>query len=345
MGLFSRLVVGLSVVLVGMSSVSNAQAAWGSKDKSPKVGFILSTMQEERYQRDRRVFEETVKKLGGQVVFASCNNSEQTQAAEVDNLLSQGVKVLVIQPVNGDTATAFVKQAKEDGVAVVAYDRLIKNAQIDAYITEDSFKVGKLQAEAAVKYTKGKGNYILLMGQAGHSVAEARTSGVMSVLKNYPEVKVVVKQYHPGWSPNLAMQTVENALTQNKNNIAAIIANNSGMAHGAVQALEEQKLTGKVFVAGADSDLAAIRDVVAGKQQFEVFISINDMARRSAEVAMSLALKQEFQHDSWVDNGVAQVKTINSPVYPVDKDQVEARIIQTGFHAREAVFGKTALKQ
>src|SRR3954451_21266745 len=149
--------------------------------KPVKIGFILSTMQEERYQRDKKVFEETAKKLGAEVVFASCNNSEQTQAAEVDNLLSQGIQALVIQPVNGDTASAFVKQAKSDGVAIVDYDRLIKGAPIDAYITEDSKTVGRLQAEAAVKATGGKGNFVILMGQAGHSVAAARTAGVMEV--------------------------------------------------------------------------------------------------------------------------------------------------------------------
>ncbi|MGZ3689718.1 MAG: substrate-binding domain-containing protein, partial [Bdellovibrionota bacterium] len=214
-----------------------------------------------------------------------------------------------------------------------------------AYITEDSVKVGELQAEAAVKFTHAKGNYVLLMGQAGHSVAEARTRGVMNVLSKYPAIKIVVKQYHPGWSPNLAMQTAENALTQHKNDIQAIIANNSGMAHGALQAVEEQKLTGKVFVAGADADLASIRDVVSGKQQFEVFISINDMARRAAEAAMALAQKQEFKFDSLVDNGLAKIKTINTPVFPVDKSQVEARIINTGFHSREAIFGKQASSQ
>jgi len=316
----------------------------GAEAKSPKIGFILSTMQEERYQRDKRVFTEAAQAQGAKVVFASCNNNEQTQAAEVENLLSQGVDALVIQPVNGETASAFVKAAKADGVPVIAYDRLIKNAPIDAYITEDSFRVGQLQAEAAVKFTQGRGNYVILMGQAGHSVAEARTAGVMSVLKKQPQIKVVVKQYHPGWSPNLAMQTTENALTQNKNNIHAVIANNSGMAHGAIQALEEQKLTGKVFVAGADADLAAIRDIVAGKQQFEVQISINDMAKRAADVAFAIAQKQDWKADSVVANGKGDVKTVNTPVFAVDRATLEERIIKTGFHTREAVFGKTAKK-
>jgi len=327
--------VGLVFGVLACVSVAPAYA------KAPRIGFILSTMQEERYQRDKKVFEETVKKLGGQVTFASCNNSEQTQAAEVDNLLSKGIDVLVIQPVNGDTATAFVKQAKRDKVKVVAYDRLIKNADLDAYITEDSMKVGALQAEAAVKFTKGKGNYVLLMGQAGHSVAEARTAGVMSVLKKYPEVKIVLKQYHPGWSPKLAMETTENVLTTQKNNIQAILANNSGMAHGAVQALEEQKLTGKVFVAGADADLASIQNVVSGKQQFEVMISINDMARRAGEVAMDLAQGKSIKADSTVANGFGKISTINTPVFGIDKEQVEPQIIKTGFHPAAAVYGKS----
>ncbi|MCC7443058.1 MAG: substrate-binding domain-containing protein [Bdellovibrionales bacterium] len=308
--------------------------------KKPLVGFILSTMQEERYQRDKRVFEETAAKLGAEVVFASCNNNEQTQAAQVDNLLSRGVQALVIQPVNGDTASAFVKQAHEDGVPVVDYDRLIKNAPISAYITEDSHTVGRLQAEAAVKFTKGKGNYVLVMGQAGHSVAEARTAGALSVLKNYPEIKVVVKQYHQGWSPALAMKTMEDALTRYDNKIDAVIANNSGMAHGAIQAIEEQKLSGKVFVAGADADLASIRDIVSGKQQFEVLISINDMARRAAEVAVALAKKEKFAFDAEVDNGMAKIKTVNTPVFGIDKGSLEERIIRTGFHTRDAIFGK-----
>ncbi len=332
--------LGLLGTLMSLNPAEAGLLSGGKK--SIKIGFILSTMQEERYQKDKKIFQETVEKLGGKVIFASCNNSEQTQAAEVDNLLAQGVQALVIQPVNGDTATAFVKQAQLDGVPVVDYDRLIKNAPIDAYITEDSFKVGQLQAEAAVKHTHHKGNYVVLMGQAGHSVAEARTAGVMSVLKKYPMINVVMKQYHPGWSPHLAMQTTENALTKHKNNIQAIIANNSGMAHGAVQALEEQKLIGKVFVAGADSDLASIRDVVSGKQNFEVFISIQDMAKRAAEVAMALAQKQTFAFDSKVSNGFAEISTVHAPVFPVDRSSVEARIVGTGFHTRESVFSRVA---
>jgi D-xylose transport system substrate-binding protein len=305
-----------------------------------KVGFVLSTLQEERYQKDQKYFIEEAKKLGFEPLVVSADNNPQTQAAKVENLLSQGVKALVIQPVNSDAAANLVKVAHEDKVPVVAYDRLITNAPVDFYVTQDSFQVGVLQAEAAVKATGGKGNYVLLMGQAGHSVANDITRGVESVLKKYPNVKVVMKKNHDSWSPSLAMATVENALTQNKNNIQAVIANNSGMAHGAVQALSEQGLTGKVFVAGADADLAAIKDIVAGKQQFEVLKDIAPLAQTAAQVAYKLAKGEKVAGKQNVSNGTGSIPSLATPVYAITKDNLEERIFRTGFHPKSVVLGK-----
>jgi D-xylose transport system substrate-binding protein len=327
----------LTLLLIFVSSIAGADA----KPKNlPKIGFILATMQEERYQRDKQVFEDSVRKLGGEPVFASCNNSEQTQAAQVENLLSQGIKVLVLQAVNGDTASALARASQQDGVPIVAYDRLIMNAPVDAYITEDSEAVGKAEAEAAVKFTHGQGNYVLLMGEAGQSGTIARTNGVLHVLEKHPKIKIVVRQNHKDWSPDLAMQTTENALARFKNDIQAVIANNSGMANGAVQALQEQKLAGKVFVAGADADLTAIRNIVQGRQQVDVMVSIQDQARHAAEVAMALARKEKFHWDAETENGSGKVKTVQSPIYPIDSSNIEERIIKTGFHPRAAVYGK-----
>jgi D-xylose transport system substrate-binding protein len=305
-----------------------------------KVGFVLSTLQEERYQKDQKYFIEEAKKLGFEPLVVSADNNPQTQAAKVENLLSQGVKALVIQPVNSDAAANLVKAAHEDKVPVVAYDRLITNAPVDFYVTQDSFQVGVLQAEAAAKATGGKGNYVILMGQAGHSVANDITRGVESVLKKYPQIKVVMKKNHDSWSSSLAMATVENALTQNKNNIQAVLANNSGMAHGAVQALAEQSLAGKVFVAGADADLAAIKDIVAGKQQFEVLKDIAPLAQTAARVAYKLALGQKVEGTQMVANGSGSIPSVATPVYAISKDNLEERIFQTGFHQKSVVLGK-----
>ncbi len=305
-----------------------------------KIGFVLSTLQEERYQKDQKYFTDEAKKLGFEAVVVSSDNNPQTQAAKVENLLTQGVKALVIQPVNSDAAAAFVKLAHEDKVPVIAYDRMINNSPVDFYVTMDSFKVGVLQAEAAVKATKGKGNYVILMGQAGHSVANEITRGVESVLAKYPDIKVVVKKNHEAWSQSAAMATVENALTQNKNKIDAILANNSGMAQGAVKAVQDQNLSGKVFVAGADADLAAIKSIVAGRQQMEVLKAIAPLAESAARVAFQLTQGKKPTATGSVKSGSFDVATIATPVYAVDKGNLEERIIKSGFHSKNDVYGK-----
>lgn len=305
-----------------------------------KIGFVLSTLQEERYLKDQKHFLDEAKKLGFEAVIVSADNNPQTQSAKVENLLSQGVKALVIQPVNSDAAANLVKIAHDDKVPVVTYDRMINNAPVDFYVTMDSFQVGVLQAEAAVKATNGKGNYVILMGQAGHSVANEITRGVESVLKKYPQIKIFLKKNHEGWSSNLAMATVENALSQSKNNIQAILANNSGMARGAVQAVSEEGLSGKVFIAGADADLAAIKDIVAGKQQFEVLKDIEPLAKTAAQVAFQLAKGQTPKSTQSTMSGTYKVPSIATPVYGITKENLEERVFKTHFHTRESVMGK-----
>lgn len=305
-----------------------------------KIGFVLSTLQEERYQKDQKYFTDEAKKLGFDAVVVSADNNPQTQAAKVENLLTQGVKALVIQPVNSDAAAALVKLAHEDKVPVIAYDRLINNSPVDFYVTMDSFKVGVLQAEAALKATGQKGNYVILMGQAGHSVANEITRGVESVLSKHPGVKVVMKKNHDAWSQSAAMATVENALTQHKNKIDAILANNSGMAQGAVKAVQEQGLSGKVFVAGADADLAAIKSIVAGRQQMEVLKAIAPLAQSAAQVAFQLAQGKKPSPTETVKSGKFDVPTIATPVYAVDKGNIDERIIKSGFHSKADVYGK-----
>lgn len=305
-----------------------------------KIGFILATMNEERYAKDRDYFLEAAKRNGAQVEFASCDDKVDVQTAKVETLLSKKIDVLVVQPVNGEAAALLVEMGKKDQVPVIAYDRIIKNADLDLYVTQDSFRVGVFQAEAAVSATGGKGNYVILMGEAGHSVAEEITRGVLSVLEKYPQIKVIVKQSHPGWATSLALSTVENVLTRYHNNIQAVLANNDGMAMGAVKALDEQKLIGKVFVAGADADLAAIKDIVAGKQSMTVLKGIRPLAEAAVEAAIRLARHQTIVTDGKMWNGKKDVAVIHTPVEKIAKDNIQKQIVQAGFHSSESIYGR-----
>jgi D-xylose transport system substrate-binding protein len=344
-------------VLCGLSSfLTMPVSAWmkpaGAADKI-KIGFLLKTMQEERYQRDKAAFLAKAKALGAEVIFDSANNDEQTQLAAFENMLSRGARAIVLQPVNTGTAGSMVTSAHQSGVKVVGYDAMLVNGPLDAMVMQDSWAVGKLQAEAMVawlkaKYGSVKGNVVLIRGQAGDSNANTMSSGVLEVLKANPELKLVADQSHEGWSPDKAMATTENLLTKSGNKIDAVICNNSGMARGVVAALDAQGLANadKIFVAGSDADLVNIQYVAQGKQAVDIWKKIDPLAESAAEIAVTLAANPDkdpkalLKADRTINNGAVDVPTIITPVVLVDRKNLDATIIAEGFYTRQQVYGK-----
>lgn len=318
-----------------------------------KIGFLLKTMQEERYQRDKAAFLAKAKALGAEVVFDSANNDEQTQLAAFENMLSRGAKAVVLQPVNTGTAGGMVTSAHKVGVKVVGYDAMLVNGPLDAMVMQDSWAVGKLQAEAMVawlkaKYGAVKGNVVLIRGQPGDSNANTMSSGVLDVLKANPELKLVADQSHEGWSPDKAMATTENLLTKSGNKIDAVICNNSGMARGVIAALDAQGLAdaNKIFVAGSDADLINIQYVAQGKQAVDIWKKIDPLAESAAEIAVMLARnpdkdpKSLIKVDRIINNGAVDVPTLVTPVVLVDRNNIDQTIIAEGFYTHRQVYGK-----
>jgi D-xylose transport system substrate-binding protein len=318
-----------------------------------KIGFLLKTMQEERYQHDKADFTAKAQALGAEVVFDSANNDEQAQLAKFENMLAKGCKVIVLQPVNTGTAGKMVAEANKEGVKVVGYDSMLVNGPLDLMVMQDSWAVGKLQGEAMLNWLqkkKGKieGNVALIMGQPGDSNAVAMSSGALEIIKQNPGLKLVVEQSHEGWSTDKAMATTENALTKYKNNIDAFICNNSGMARGVVAALDAQGLASidKVFVAGSDADLTNIQYVAQGKQTVEIWKKVKPLAETAAEVAVKLAQNPDkkpadlVKVDKTINNGAVDVPTVVTEIVPVTKDNLDATVIAGGLYTKEQVYGK-----
>jgi D-xylose transport system substrate-binding protein len=310
-----------------------------------KVGFILKTMQEERYQRDKAAFIEKAEEMGAEVFFDSANNDEQTQLAKFENMLAKGVQVIVLQPVNTGTAGNMVRMANDEGVKVVGYDSMLVNGPLDYMVMQDSWAVGKLQGEAMVEWLKAKkgaveGKVALIMGQPGDSNAAAMSSGALEIIEKNAGLELVVQQSHEGWSPDRAMATAENALTKFGNEIDAFVCNNSGMARGVVAALDAQGLadTEKVFVAGSDADLVNIQYVAQGRQSVEIWKKIKPLAYKSAEVAVMLAKGEEVKADKMINNGFVDVPTVVTPVVLITKDNIDDTIIAEGFYTKDQVY-------
>lgn len=297
------------------------------------MAFLLSTLQEERYQKDVKYFEARAKELGLRVVTLAADNDNAKQIAQVEDVLTQGAKILVIQPTDSQAAASYVRLAHEKGAKVVAYDRAIVDSGLDYYVSHDSYRVGVLQAEAALRATGGKGKYVILSGQAGHSVASEITRGYKDTLAPYiarGEVEVVLEQNHSAWSPEQALRTVEDALTRTGKHVDAILANNSGMARGAVQAVTSAGLT-NVFIAGADADAANVNFVCQGKQTIEVLKDIQPLAKTAAEVAKQLLDGARPEAGSSIALAGASVPVAAVRVEVVTPDTVKSLIVDSGF--------------
>jgi len=346
-----------SVIVLGCAGVMAVAAVSGSSTVKAagktKIGFLLKTMQEERYQRDKAAFLAKAKELGVEVIFDSANNDEQTQLAAFENMLSAGANAIVLQPVNTGTAGSMVSRAHEDGVKVVGYDSMLVNGPLDIMVMQDSWAVGKLQAEAMVewlkkKYGKVEGTVVLIRGQPGDSNANAMSSGVLEVIHANPGLKLIADQSHEGWSSDKAMATTENLLTKYNDKIDAFICNNSGMARGVIAALDAKGLAdvNKVFVAGSDADLVNIQYVAQGKQAAEVWKKIAPLAETAAEVAVKVAKnpdkapKDLVKVDKVINNGAQDVPTIVTPVVLVDKGNLDSTIIAEGFYTKDQVYKK-----
>ncbi|MFT3773846.1 MAG: substrate-binding domain-containing protein [Minicystis sp.] len=327
----------LSALALAACSKDPSGGGPAASGSGPKVAFLLSTLQEERYQKDKKYFEDEARKLGLSPFTLAADNDNARQLSQVEDALSRGAKVLVIQPTDSAAAAAYVGKAHAAGAKIVAYDRSI-NGGADFYVAHDSHKVGVLQAEAAVKATGGKGNFVILNGQSGHSVALEIARGYMDVLKpliDKGDVKIIVEKNHDSWSPEQALKTMEDAIAKSGGDIAAVLANNSGMARGAVQAVQAGGLKGKkAFIAGADADAANVNYVCEGKQSVEVLKDIKPLADKAAEVAAALAQGKPV---AGAQEAAGKTPVVAVEVHLVGADNVKTLLLDSGFHPEKAL--------
>ncbi len=221
-------------VLALMAATTMSLVAGGAMAdaKNPKIGFSIDDLRVERWARDRDFFTAAAEKLGAKVFVQSADASEARQISQIENLISRGVDVIVIVPFNATVLTNTIKEAKKAGIKVLSYDRLILNADVDAYISFDNEKVGEMQAEGVIK-AQSKGNFYLLGGSPTDNNAKMLREGQMKVLKpliDKGDIKIVGQQWVKDWNPTEALSIVENALTANNNKIDAIVASNDGTA-------------------------------------------------------------------------------------------------------------------
>ena len=316
-------------------------AATPAGGKRIRIGFSMDTLKEERWHRDRDLLVKRAGELGADVLVQAANGNDALQNSQAENMLTQGVDVLLVAPHNGKSAAVIVEAAHKAGVPVIAYDRLINDADVDLYLSFDNERVGQMQAEYLVQ-RRPKGSYVVIGGAPTDNNAHLYHKGQMNVLEPLAkrgEIRIVADQWARDWLAVEALKIMENALTRTANQVDAVVAANDGVAGGAIQALSEQNLAGKTLVSGQDAELSACQRIAAGTQSMTVYKPIQRLAYKAAEVAVKLARKQPHgEATRGVPNGKLDVPSILLEPIAVDKDNLVSTVIADGYQKAEDVY-------
>ncbi len=255
------------------------------------VGMSWNNYNEERWAKwDEPAIKDALAAGGCDYLSADAGSSEEQQIADVEQLITDGANVVIILAQNVEAIQPAVTAALEQGIPVIAYDRLIADPGA-LYITFDNVGVGKLMAEVIFEKVP-TGTYTIIKGNGTDANSDFLREGIESVIGDAVtagDITICCETYTDNWDPANAQTEMEQFLTQENNAIDAVVSENDGMASGVVAALEAQGLAGTVPVSGQDGDLAALNRVALGTQSVSVWKDARDLGKAAGEAAVALA--------------------------------------------------------
>jgi len=266
-----------------------------SKGAGCLVGEAWNNYAEERIaQWDQPAIEKELAAAGDDYLATDAASSQETQRTQIDKLVAKGAKVIVLRAQGGSVGLMdpanlkAVERAVAAGVAVIAYDDLIESPSV-LWISIDQVEAGRAEARAILA-ARPKGNYVIIRGMKGQPLEALRASGIDEVLQPViarGDIEIVAEPYTVNWDPSTAQTEMAQILARNKS-IDAVIAESDGMATGAIAALKEVDLAGKVAVGGQDADWISLARVAAGIQTVSVWPDLRTMGTVAGDAAVAL---------------------------------------------------------
>ena len=287
------LAVGLAACGTNSGGSSTGGSSGGQKGK---IALLLPETKTARYEsQDRPLFENKVKALcpSCTVDYSNADQDASKQQQQAEAAITNGAKVLVLDPVDSASAAAIVTRAKQSNIPVISYDRLINSPDIKYYISFDNTQVGKLQATSLVnklKSTGKSGSIIMINGAPTDNNAKLFKAGAHSVLDK-SGFKIAKEYDTPDWSPDKAQSEAQQAITAlGKNGFVGIYAANDGTSGGAIAAMKGAGIDPSTKpTTGQDAELAGIQRIVAGDQYMTVYKAYKPEAEGAATMAVALA--------------------------------------------------------
>jgi len=311
-------------------------------DDPIKIGFSIATdtFIIERWNKDIKIFSETARKLGAEVMMQLSAGGTQAQIDQIEYLMKNDIDILVVLAHDTDLLAGVVKSVNDQKIPVIAYDRLIQGVPITAFISFDNQEVGRLFGKALTAEVP-EGKYLIVNGSVKDNNSFEVNTGLHEIIDpliDDGKIELVEEIWLQEWSSDEAREKILEVLDRTTD-IDAISAGNDQLANAAIRLLAERRLAGKVAVVGQDADLLSCQRVVEGLQLMTVYKPIEKLASRAAELAVSIVNGTLPAPDRYIENNsgtpVPYYLEVPIAVYPENMDKT---VVKDGFHSAADVY-------
>lgn len=335
-GCFFIILGALIVILTGCNKRSENINETNVVEHKIQIGLSFDSFVIERWMRDRDVFVSTAKDLGAEVNVQNANGNVEEQKSQIEYFIKKKMDVIVVIAADSEECSDVLKKARDAGIKVVAYDRLLRNTNVDLYISFDNEEVGRLMAKTLIKEVPSGGNIITIFGPTTDNNVQLVEKGFSEIISE-SDLNVIYSVYAKNWMAEEAFQAINEGLKIMRD-IDGVLCGNDDFASQAVRALSENRLAGKVIVTGQDADLAACQRIVEGTQTMTVYKPVDKLAKSAAEYAVKLAKNEKIEVSTTINDGSYEVPYVKLEPIAVTEKNIDTVIIDGGFHLKEDVY-------
>lgn len=323
-----------NVFFKGFLFVSVLMLAGCVQKEKIKIGYLYPSENFPRFLKEGSYIAERVKQLGGETIVMSGEDDEAVQIQNGIKLLDKGVDMLIVTALNGGTIAPLVREANSRGVPVMAYNRLISNADYDLFFTGDNVNIGRIFCENALRM-KPTGNYVIINGDRFDRNGVELKNAIDSILAPHvanQEINIVYETYVDNWNKEIAAKEVEQIIESFGRDIDVIIAGSDPMADGIVGILKKYDMLGKVVLTGQDADLYAIRSILKGDQTLTIYHPYKVLGYKAAELAFEIVKGKNPKKlaNAFTYNGAVNIPTVKMKSVEINKDNIQKELVDVG---------------
>ena len=314
-----------------------------NSEKKVQIGISFDSFVIERWIRDRDVFVSTAENLGAEVNVQNANGDVEQQISQIKYFIKNKEDVIVVIAIDGNALKEVVKEAKNSGIKVISYDRLLLNCGSDLYISFDNEKVGELMGAALAEQVPEGGKVFAIYGSQNDNNVKMVQDGLKSVL-DQAGIRIVYENYCTNWLAELACDAVNEGLSQEPD-IQGIMCGNDDLAGQAIRALSENFLAGEIAVVAQDAELSACQRIVEGTQTMTVYKPVDELASTAAKLAVALGKDKDItgmgaalRVRETIHDGSYEIPYYSIEPVAVTRENMDEVIIDSGFHLRDDVY-------